>query len=1175
MKQLLRSSLKTNDLTNHKKTTSIPETLRNATGQVAAVFFSLGLLLCTSFEAKAQPTVFGTQLPAGNYATFTLKTIVSTVFGQYRTQATGSIGNGSWEWQFVTGTAGTPNYSTNWRPYTSGNTLLTNTIIPTSYSDGARYNTGSGGQPGLLPAITSGNYYTFNVTLNGSSSNIMEMLETTFNPITLSSATVSQSPISSAVTYGSAVTVSINPSANTSSGENLFLRYTTNNYTSSTLVAFTLLSGTTYTAQIPSQAAGTAVSYYVFSSNRSSTAIGTDESSNGEIAYDMATLNLNNNSGANYNYTVIKATPTVTVTPGTYTYNGSAQGPASGVTSNTGTGTSYTFSYAGTGGTSYTASATPPTRAGTYTVTATVAASGDGNWTANSSSATAFTISPKPLTASLTNTGVTKVYDGTTSAPAGFTPTYSFSGFVSGDNGATLTNSGSAYNSAHVASATTVTVSGLSISSITGSNGSVAGDYSLSSTSLNVAATITAKSLTPSLTNTGVTKVYDGTTSAPAGFTPTYSFTGLVPGDASATLTNSGSAYNNANVASATTVTVSGLTISGITGSNSSAASDYSLSTSSLNVAATITPATATINVTGYNVTYDGNAHTANGTATGVSSENLNSYLNLSATTHTAAGTYNGDGWSFGGNSNYSTASGSVNDAIGQKALSITANNITKCSGATYTFAGTEFTTAGLVPGDAVSSVTLTSAGAPASATAGVYSITASAAVGTGLSNYNITYNLGLMTVETLSLTMTQVNPDCYGDPGSLSGSVTGGTSPYMYTVNTGLNYDPTAIVYGPSTTPLYSPAAPGYYTYSVTDAAGCMAIAARLSVNALTQTAVLLGSTPAPPTTQVCYGGTKTITTIPIGGATPYTYSLNTNGVSGPFVPSANRYFAVPAGSYYITVKDNVGCTYTTNSMSITQPSAGVSFTTSIGGQACNALGGITVTAAGGYGGYTYSDNNGSSYQPGNMFNGLVYGNYTVAVKDQNGCAATSAVVKFTTLTSTAITAGKNPVCTGATTTISTVPSGGTAPYSYSLDGLAYVPSNSRYFSVQAGTHTITVKDNVSCTYGPLSINITTGSCSGLVEGGTGQKIETDQLMFAAHVMPNPAPGAFHLQMESSSKEDVELTVTNMLGVKVYEGRGGIGNAYEFGAGFASGMYILQIRQGNEVHTVKLVKGN
>src|SRR5471030_2609020 len=127
-----------------------------------------------------------------------------------------------------------------------------------------------------------------------------------------------------------------------------------------------------------------------------------------------------------------------------------------------------------------------------------------------------------------------------TTALSGFTPTYSVTGFVTGDTGATITNTGSVYNSAHVATATTVTTSGLALTAITGSNSSAASDYSVNS-SANVSATITAKSLTPTLSNTGVTKVYDATTSAPAGFTPTYTFSGLVSGDTTATLTNTGS----------------------------------------------------------------------------------------------------------------------------------------------------------------------------------------------------------------------------------------------------------------------------------------------------------------------------------------------------------------------------------------------------------------------------------------------------------------------------------------------------------------------------------------------------------------------------------------------------------------------------------------------------------
>jgi len=48
-----------------------------------------------------------------------------------------------------------------------------------------------------------------------------------------------------------------------------------------------------------------------------------------------------------------------------------------------------------------------------------------------------FNIAQAPLTATLTNSGVTKTYDGTTNAPISFTPTCSFSGLVSGDSAAT------------------------------------------------------------------------------------------------------------------------------------------------------------------------------------------------------------------------------------------------------------------------------------------------------------------------------------------------------------------------------------------------------------------------------------------------------------------------------------------------------------------------------------------------------------------------------------------------------------------------------------------------------------------------------------------------------------------------------------------------------------------
>src|SRR5207237_1650232 len=85
-----------------------------------------------------------------------------------------------------------------------------------------------------------------------------------------------------------------------------------------------------------------------------------------------------------------------------------------------------------------------------------------------------------------------------------------------------------------------------------------------------------------------------------------------------------------------------------------------------------IAKANAVINVTPYSVAYDGNSHTATGTATGVHSEDLSSELVLSGTTHTNASAYT-DTWTLADSTgNYNNASGTVNDSIAKANAQIT-----------------------------------------------------------------------------------------------------------------------------------------------------------------------------------------------------------------------------------------------------------------------------------------------------------------------------------------------------------------------------------------------------------------------------------------------------------------------------------------------------------------------
>ena len=91
-----------------------------------------------------------------------------------------------------------------------------------------------------------------------------------------------------------------------------------------------------------------------------------------------------------------------------------------------------------------------------------------------------------------------------------------------------------------------------------------------------------------------------------------------------------------------------------------------------------INRANAMIAVTPYNVTYDGNAHTATGTAKGVSGEDLSSELDLSHTTHTNAGTYNTDYWTFADTTgNYNSVSATtITDCIKKANVTVMFSNI-------------------------------------------------------------------------------------------------------------------------------------------------------------------------------------------------------------------------------------------------------------------------------------------------------------------------------------------------------------------------------------------------------------------------------------------------------------------------------------------------------------------
>ena len=200
------------------------------------------------------------------------------------------------------------------------------------------------------------------------------------------------------------------------------------------------------------------------------------------------------------------------------------------------------------------------------------------------------------------------------------------------------------------------------------------------------------------------------------------------------------------------------------------------------------------------------------------------------------------------------------------------------------------------------------------------------------------------------------------------------------------------------------------------------------------------------------CKGGsTGSATIIPSGGIAPYTYSWSPSG--GSAATASN----LTAGTYTVTITDNIGCT-ATRSFTINEPTTALSG--SITAQTNNSTfggstGSATVAPAGGTPGYTYS------WSPAGgtaaTASGLSSGTYTVTITDANGCTATaSATITQPTLVLNA-QAQTNILCRGAATGSATVGiTSGTGPYTYSWSpsgGTAATASG-----LTAGTYTVTV---------------------------------------------------------------------------------------------------------------------
>ena len=440
---------------------------------------------------------------------------------------------------------------------------------------------------------------------------------------------------------------------------------------------------------------------------------------------------------ADYTVTCVPGTLTVTVVPLTVTADNKTKAYGAALPT-------LTASYSGlVNGDTSASLTTQPTLSTTATAAShpsgnpysiTVSGAADPDYTITYVSGT-LTVTPASL--AITANNKTKAY-----GAALPTLTASYSGFINGDTSASLTTQPTLSTTATAGSH----VSG-SPYSITAS-GAADPDYSITYVSGSLA--VTAVPLT--ITANNKTKAYGA-----AMPTLNASYSGLVNGDTSASLTTPPTLSSTATAASHVSGSPYSITASGAVDS------DYTISYVSGSLAVTAVPLTITANnkTKVYGAAMPALTASYSGLVNGDTSASLTTQPTLT-TTATAASHVSGSPYSItvsgAVDSDYTITYVSGSLAVTAAPLTITANNQTKVYGAAMPALTAGYS--GLVNGDSSASLTTqptltTTATAQSHVSGNPYSITASGAVD---SDYSISYAAGTLTVTAAPLTITADN---------------------------------------------------------------------------------------------------------------------------------------------------------------------------------------------------------------------------------------------------------------------------------------------------------------------------------------------------------------------------------------------------------------------------------
>lgn len=375
--------------------------------------------------------------------------------------------------------------------------------------------------------------------------------------------------------------------------------------------------------------------------------------------------------------------------------------------------------------------------------------------------------------------------------------------------------------------------------------------------------------------------------------------------------------------------------------------------------------------------------------------------------------------------------------------------------------------------------------------------------------------------------------PSCTSNTGQVTLTAAGGTAPYTYSINGGT----------PQSSSTFSNLGAGTYSYTIVDNSGCsgtgtFSLSTPANISAVATQTAQIG----------CNGSqTAAINTTATGGQSAYTYSID-----GTTYQSSGSFTSLGAGTYTVYAKDANGCIGQTTII-ISQPAvlnlnAIPTMITCYG----SANGSISTTASGGTAPYTYSVD-GVNFYPQSTVNNLSAGNYTITVKDANGCTQTFNTT-ITEPTQVSVAGVSTSATIGLTNgSITLTGSGGLSPYTYSINGTNYY-SGSLFSNLGAGTYTCYVKDANGCI---STTTILVDEVAGIVEND----------LQIINLYPNPNNGVFELEVTGLKGDKLDCKLFNIQGQLVSEFSlsvidGKVNKTIEMSKKLASGTYYLGLYQ-------------